>query len=187
VAVLLAPALKVAFRNFRRAGIRLSAGAGRGWVRAMRIRSATAADLATVVRFSAGLFAEDSGIRDPFGDPTWPARGGAAYFGAALVDDRVRVCIAEDAEPRGYLLGRLRPPSSTRGGAVLADLESMFVAAEHRSAGVGKQLVAAFEAWAREAGADALVVSAYASNRRALRFYAAEGFVNHSVQLLRPL
>jgi GNAT superfamily N-acetyltransferase len=70
---------------------------------------------------------------------------------------------------------------------VLADLESIFVAREHRSGGVGARLVAAFEAWAREAGADALTVSAYASNQRALRFYAAEGFVDHSVQLLRRL
>jgi GNAT superfamily N-acetyltransferase len=153
----------------------------------MRIRPATAADLPAIVRFSQGLFAEDSGTRDPFGDPTWPEREGTAYFGAALADEAVRICIAEDAEPRGYLLGRLRPPSPTRSGAVLADLESMFVAAEHRSAGIGKQLVTAFEAWARAAGAQALTVSAYASNQRALRFYAAEGYVDHSVQLLRRL
>src|SRR5689334_7465169 len=153
----------------------------------MRIRPATAADLPTVVRFSAGLFAEDSGTRDPFGDPSWPERAGAAYFGAALGDERVRGWIAEDVEPRGYLLGRLRAPSPTRSGAVLADLESMFVDPGHRSAGIGAQLVAAFTEWARAAGADALVVSAYASNRRALRFYAAEGFVDHTVELLRPL
>jgi GNAT superfamily N-acetyltransferase len=152
----------------------------------VRIRPA-AADLPAVVRFSAGLFAEDSGPRDPFGDPTWPGREGAAYFGAALADDRVRVLIAEDAEPVGYLLGRLRPPSPTRAGAVLADLESMFVAAGHRSSGVGTHLAAAFAAWARDAGADALTVSAYASNQRALAFYAREGFVDHSVQLLRRL
>jgi GNAT superfamily N-acetyltransferase len=141
----------------------------------MRIRPATTADLAAIVCFSAGLFAEDSGTRDPFGDPTWPAREGAAYYGAALDDDRVRICLAEDTESRGYLLGRLRPPNPTRGGAVLADLESMFVVPERRSTGTGKRLVAAFAAWAREAGADALVVSAYASN------------ADHSVQLLgRP-
>jgi hypothetical protein len=93
----------------------------------MRIRPATTADLAAIVCFSAGLFAEDSGTRDPFGDPTWPAREGAAYYGAALDDDRVRICLAEDTESRGYLLGRLRPPNPTRGGAVLADLESMFL------------------------------------------------------------
>jgi GNAT superfamily N-acetyltransferase len=45
--------------------------------------------------------------------------------------------------------------------------------------------VAAFAGWAREVGRDALVVSAYAANRRALRFYAAEGFRDHTVQLLR--
>lgn len=153
----------------------------------MRIRPAVAADLPTVVRFSAGLFAEDAGTRDPFGDPTWPEREGAAYFGAALTDDRVHVLIAEDAEPRGYLLGRLRPPSPTRSGAVLADLESVFVDPGHRSSGTGAQLVTAFTAWAREAGADALVVSTYAANDGARRFYAAEGFVEHSVQLLRRL
>lgn len=153
----------------------------------MRIRPAVAADLPTVVRYSTGLFAEDSGTRDPFGDPTWPEREGAAYFGAALADDRARVLIAEDAGPRGYLLGRLRPPSPTRSGAVLADLESVFVEPGHRSSGTGARLVAAFAEWAREAGADALVVSTYAANERARRFYAAEGFAEHTVQLLRRL
>jgi GNAT superfamily N-acetyltransferase len=153
----------------------------------MRIRPAVTADLPTVVRYSAGLFAEDSGVRDPFGDPTWPEREGAAYFGAALADDRARVLIAEETGPRGYLLGRLRPPSPTRSGAVLADLESVFVDPQHRSSGTGALLVAAFEAWAREAGADALVVSTYASNERARRFYAGGGFAEHTVQLLRRL
>jgi len=60
------------------------------------------------------------------------------------------------------------------------------VSAGHGGVGSGR-CASAFEAWAREAGADALVVSAYASNRRALRFYAAAGFADHSVQLLRPL
>jgi GNAT superfamily N-acetyltransferase len=163
-------------------------GAG-GWRlgRPVRIRRAVAADLDTVVRFAVGLFAEDSGARDPFGDPSWPDRDGAAYYSAALADERVGVWLAEDTEPRGYLLGRLRPPNPTRGGAVFADLESMFVDREQRSAGIGTQLVGAFTAWAREEGADALLVSAYASNERARRFYAAEGFGDHTVQLLRRL
>jgi GNAT superfamily N-acetyltransferase len=97
------------------------------------------------------------------------------------------VLIAEDARPRGYLLGRLRPPSPTRSGAVLADLESVFVDPGHRSSGTGALLVAVFTAWAREAGADALVVSTYATNERAQRFYAGEGFAEHTVQLLRRL
>ncbi len=153
----------------------------------MRIRPAVAADLPAVVRFSAGLFAEDAGTRDPHSDPTWPDREGAAYFGAALADDRAHVLIADDGEPRGYLLGRLRPPSPTRPGVVLAELESMFVAAGHRSSGVGEQLVEAFAAWAGERGVDALLVSAYAANDGARRFYGRTGFAEHSVQLMRRI
>jgi GNAT superfamily N-acetyltransferase len=151
----------------------------------MRIRPAVAADLPVVVRFAGGLFAEDAGTRDPYSDPSWPDREGADYYGAALVDDRTRVLIADDGEPRGYLLGRLRPPNPTRPGVAFAELESMFVAAGHRSAGIGEQLVEAFAEWARERGVDALLVSAYAANGGARRFYERAGFAEHSIQLMR--
>jgi GNAT superfamily N-acetyltransferase len=151
----------------------------------VRIRNAVHADLPAVVGFSTGLFAEDAGTRDPLTDPTWPAREGEGYFGAALATADARILIADDGEPRGYLLGRVRRAGSTRPGVVVAELESMYVAAGHRSAGVGSNLVEAFVAWARDAGATVLTVSAYAANHRARAFYAREGFSEQSVLLQR--
>jgi GNAT superfamily N-acetyltransferase len=56
-----------------------------------------------------------------------------------------------------------------------------------RSAGIGALLVDEFAAWARDAGASTLQVTAYAANDRALAFYERIGFTPRSVVLARPL
>jgi GNAT superfamily N-acetyltransferase len=82
-------------------------------------------------------------------------------------------------------VGRLRGPNALRPGAVTADLESLRVDAGHRRAGVGRELVAAFFAWAEENGANETRVKAFAANQGALEFYRAQGFEPFEVTLRR--
>lgn len=129
-------------------------------------------DVPELVKSAAGLFAEDAGQHDPRMDLGWPDREGAAYY-AKLVDDPDCLCLLAGG---GHLIGRLRPPNELRPGAVTAVLESMRVGPAHRRSGIGAELVAAFFAWAREKGADEILVQAYAANEPAIAFYRAQGF-----------
>lgn len=129
-------------------------------------------DVPELVESVAGLFAEDAGQRDPRMDLGWPEREGPAYY-AKLVEDPGCLCLLAGD---GHLVGRLRPPDPLRPGAVTAVLESMRVGPRHRRSGIGAELVAAFFAWAREKGADEVLVQAYSANDPAIAFYRAQGF-----------
>ncbi|WP_205862083.1 GNAT family N-acetyltransferase [Planosporangium thailandense] len=151
------------------------------------IRTATRRDLDEVVELSAELFAEDAGQRDPYTDLGWPRREGHEYFGGLLTGPTTRCWLAEvDGKVAGSLIGRIKRETTVRPARV-AELESMYVRPEYRSAGVGAALVAEFMAWARGRGAKLAAVTAYAANERALAFYARNGFTPQSVQLEQEL
>lgn len=57
-----------------------------------------------------------------------------------------------------------------------ACLVSMWVAKEKRERGVGKALVEAVVAWARESGARTIVLTVVSNNETAIRFYERLGF-----------
>jgi GNAT superfamily N-acetyltransferase len=147
------------------------------------IRTATRADLDDVVALSAGLFAEDAGQRDRYTDLGWPSREGREYFGGLLDGPTTRCFLADvDGTVGGSLVGRIKRETSVRPVRV-ADLESMYVRPEYRSAGLGSALVAEFFEWARGRGAALAAVTAYAANDRALAFYTANGFAAKSIHL----
>lgn len=53
--------------------------------------------------------------------------------------------------------------------------------------GVGRALMAAGEAWARERGYDRLTLTVFARNARARAFYAHLGFGEETLRLVKPL
>jgi ribosomal protein S18 acetylase RimI-like enzyme len=61
----------------------------------------------------------------------------------------------------------------------------MWVAPDARGAGVGRALVDAVAAWARDRGCGRLVLSVTESNERARRFYVTHGFADTGER--RPL
>jgi ribosomal protein S18 acetylase RimI-like enzyme len=160
-------------------------GAGDFTIVRMRvtIRPATRRDLDDVVALAVQLFAEDAGQRDPYTDLDWPRREGHEYFGGLFGGPSTRCLLAEaDGVIAGSLVARINRESRVRPVRV-AELESMYVRPEYRSAGVGSALVAEFFEWARGRGAQRASVTAYAANDRALAFYARNGFTPKSVQL----
>jgi GNAT superfamily N-acetyltransferase len=147
----------------------------------IHIDVATAEDVEIFLASAIALVATDAGRYDGEAtDVRWADRSGAAYAAGVLSGDNL-VLLARDGDMvTGHLVGRLYGPSSVhpvRG----AELESIHVYPEHRSAGIGSRLVEAFLAWAADHGAVRASVTAYAANEAAVRFYARHGFAIRSV------
>ena len=148
------------------------------------VSAATEKDRAAFIASVNGLFHEDAGVHDPYGDPEWAARGGGAYFADLLTDPRAVPLLARDGDRAvGHLVGRVLEPDTLRAGTRVAVLESIRVDPAARGRGVGSRLVGAFFDWAREHCAVRAGVTAYAANEGAQRFYARHGFAPASVTL----
>jgi ribosomal protein S18 acetylase RimI-like enzyme len=149
----------------------------------IQLRQATGDDVDVLVRLNTALFRQDAGQRDPFTDQTWPQREGQAYFAGVLADPDSTCYLATcNDQPAGYLVGRIRPPTSLR-PVTVAELESMYVHDRFRSQGIGARLVAQFLGWAKANKASRAAVVAYAANQRAISFYQRIGFQPKSLAL----
>ena len=106
------------------------------------------------------------------GDPTTPSdpseegSGGAGSAGGEVV---------------GYLLATSHPAFHANG--LVAWVEEVMVAEPARGAGVGRQLMAAAEAWACRRGARYVALA----TRRAAPFYRALGYEDSAVYFKKPL
>lgn len=147
------------------------------------IRRAEPHDVPALVACSSALFEEDAGSRDPSVNVDWPREHGHQRF-AAGIDDPARLLLVADREGEvvGHLSGVLETPSAMK-RATVATLVSMYVQPPHRRTGTGRHLVAEFLLWARSTGADRAVVTAYASNTDAIRFYERNAFAPQAVTL----
>ncbi len=147
------------------------------------IRLALAADLENVQRLNAALFAVD-GPHDAHLDAAWPMGAGAEYFGGAIAGETGVCFVAEvDETIAGYLVGAMHEETVAYRPVVVAELENMLVDEQYRGFGLGSLLVEFFKSWARQNGAEAIQVSAYAGNTRAQHFYRKHGFSDYALTL----
>jgi GNAT superfamily N-acetyltransferase len=139
----------------------------------IQISTATTDDLPEIIASVDALVATDGGAHNVAAtNLRWAAENGSGYYTSVLANSDNVVLLARDGnQVAGHLVGRLSGPGSMHPIRV-ADLESIHVYPVHRSHGVGEQLVTAFLAWATEKGAQRAMVTAYAANDRAQRFYA---------------
>lgn len=72
-------------------------------------------------------------------------------------------------------------------GEAQAYIGELAVGSEAEGQGIGQQLLAAVEGWAREHGLPLLVLDTGAANVRGRRFYAQAGFAVESVHLTKVL
>jgi ribosomal protein S18 acetylase RimI-like enzyme len=149
----------------------------------MHIKNATVGDIPALVDLNFALFQEDGRQRDPYMNLNWPREEGQEHFGK-LISGPGSLCLLADEGDQtvGYLAGYLRAADSLR-PVKIAELESMYVLPAYRSQEVGRQLVDAFVAWARQQGAQRASVTAYAANDRAIAFYRRAGFTPLSLSL----
>jgi GNAT superfamily N-acetyltransferase len=158
------------------------------------LRRAVTADIPALLELADVLVAYDRQF-DPSLDPAYNrSEEGTAWLRESLVDTNALVLIASanadagNATPLGMLFGRLEESEPWRAtGGVLAELEMLCVVPEGRGRGIGKKLVEAFAAWARERGAVRLWVRVSAENSGAVRFYQRELFRDYDVVLERRI
>jgi len=104
------------------------------------------------------------------------------FEGVVLVADVDRVMVGFVTILTRYCSSE--PDDDPRAHGFVTDL---VVLAAHRGSGVGRSLLRAAEARAREAGAPVLRLSVKAGNTAALNLYSAEGFAELELYLEKPL
>lgn len=105
----------------------------------------------------------------------------------AEVKPGTRTVVACDADgrPAGYLT--IRPDTDFFSGQARAYIEQLATTAEAEGAGVGRQLMAWAEGWARSEGFRTIALDVFASNARARRFYGRNGYEEDFLQMVRTL
>jgi ribosomal protein S18 acetylase RimI-like enzyme len=92
--------------------------------------------------------------------------------------------VLADGTPIGRIWISLTHPRGVPHCAFLYDIE---VVAEHRARGLGRALLAAAEAVAREQGAHALELNVFGTNARAIHLYESSGYRVTKQQMRRSL
>ena len=128
------------------------------------VRAALASDVDALYAFAAGLALDGAPERTAYERELLDALG----------DERSLVLIAEhEGRAVGSLVAGVLPMPTYAGR--LAFLQELYVDESARGTGVGRALMAAFDAWARERGA---AVEALGTSRAgAMAFYERLGFV----------
>lgn len=148
------------------------------------IRKADHSHLKTIQDLNAELFRHDS-TYDELLVLDWPyKRVGRQYF-KELIDGKAGVCfVAEiDGNIVGYLAGAIKGSESWRAVKKRAELENMLVKKEYRGRGVGSKLVQQFLKWSKKQKAEKVLVVAYTTNQKAIKFYKKNKFVPYNFSL----
>lgn len=144
------------------------------------VRPATADDVPAMVALLAMLFAIEADFAI---DPAAQARGLALLFG----HEDAAVLVA-DADGAVVGMCTVQLGVSTARGGLSAGIEDVVVMERCRGQGIGRQLIAAAERWARERGALRIALLADETNAPALDFYGHLGFTRtRLVWLAKPL
>jgi GNAT superfamily N-acetyltransferase len=138
----------------------------------VRVRPATPADRDQVWPLARDLATSYTAERPAF----------ERSYASLLADRSALVLVAETTGAiTGYLLATSHPAFHANG--LVAWVEEVMVAEPARSTGVGRQLMAAAEAWARDRGARYVALA----TRRAAPFYRALGYEDSAVYFKKPL
>lgn len=104
----------------------------------------------------------------------YPSTANETAMRLAALDDRSAALVADD-DGRPVAWVHVALVTSLISG-VKADIGGLVVDEAVRSSGIGAELLAAAEDWAREHGATTMVVRSRVARERAHRFYEREGY-----------
>lgn len=113
------------------------------------------------------------------------ASGGHAFLFVAIASENSGV--NEEERVIGFLSGELREGSPTFSPKTWASVDDIYVIPEHRSRGIGRELVRRCREWADEHGADGVSLQVAAANSRARDLYKRLGFREVSVYAVSEL
>jgi ribosomal protein S18 acetylase RimI-like enzyme len=128
--------------------------------------------------------AEEHAAYDPIYATSPDAEKTMRRFLADLANGRhsfLFVAVCGDERVIGFVSGELREGSPTFHSKTWASVDDVYVAADHRSMGVGRALLENVRTWARERGADGVSLQVAAANERGRKFYEELGFREISV------
>jgi GNAT superfamily N-acetyltransferase len=147
----------------------------------LRYRPATAADALCLGVLATQVFLDTyapAGIRPALAREVLASCSVEAYA-ALLADPGVRIAVAECA---GHLAGfaqlRLDAPHPGLPGLRAAELDRLYVQEPFTGRGVGRRLLQEAERTAAASGAQAVWLTAYVGNARALAFYPRQGYAD---------
>lgn len=151
------------------------------------IRKATVDDLPRVQELSQELFTVEK-VRDPRLNMEWSmGEDGRKIFLARITEEKRFCFIAEvDGKIVGYSTGSELPVYAWRPVKRL-ELENLIVTEKYRGQRIGEKLAQAVFDLAKQWGMERVMLSAYAANEHALRFYKRVGFAPDSIQLEKVL
>jgi GNAT superfamily N-acetyltransferase len=145
------------------------------------IRSARQDEIEAVLAMYEWLF-EPPGARPP----SWDPDRAMAALREAIASDRGTVLVAERHDRLIGLCAAYLDLESVRFGR-RCWIEDLAVHPEHRSQGVGAQLLSAAMEWARDGGATHLELDTNVARDGARRFYEGQGPSHHSISYTWPL
>lgn len=148
----------------------------------MIIRKARIEDLLAIQDLSAELFKIEQ-QRDPALKMDWPYKEGKEYFVERITKSGVCFVAEEGGQIIGYQAGAIEESEVEWRPIRCVEAENMLVKEEFRGRGVGTALLKSLIEWAKEQGAQKVMVSAYASNERAIELYKRMGFKPYAVDL----
>jgi GNAT superfamily N-acetyltransferase len=129
----------------------------------MRIRPMTTADAPLVADLTTQL--------------GYPVTAAETAERLAMLDARPDEHAALVADADGRAVGWVHVELSTSlASGQSASIGGLVIDERHRSSGIGAELLAAAEVWARERGAGTMVVRSRIARERAHRFYEREGY-----------
>jgi len=150
------------------------------------VRAATAADCAWIIALTPRLHA--------FGPPPWRPRDQMDRAVARVVETAIlrptpgaTVLAAFDPEDRGLGFIHLHPATDFFTGEAHGHISDLVVAPAAEGRGVGRALMAAAEAWARERGYRLLTLNVFDANQRARALYERLGYRPDVIKLVKPL
>lgn len=153
----------------------------------MTVRPATRSDTTALVACWEQLMADGARV-----DPALtPPLDGAQRFRARILDlwfgSFLPFPAAWVAEREGQVIGLIsglpHPTHALRVHAPTARIEDLWVHPEHRRQGIATQLLAAFEAAARDAGYPRVEVGTLAADERAVAFWKSSDYVAQTLFL----
>jgi ribosomal protein S18 acetylase RimI-like enzyme len=117
------------------------------------------------------------------------ARFGEEEFAEELRGGNTRMLVAEwDGEVVGFVAASIRfPEKPWEAEHPWGSIDDVIVRADLRERGIGRQLLTAAEAWARERGAPEIRLSVGEYNRDAIRLYERLGFETIRRQMRKRL
>lgn len=147
------------------------------------VRLARIEDLEYIQDLNHQLFLHDFAF-DELLNKNWAyEEKGEKYFRAAIVDNDKCCFVAEiNGEIVGYLAGSIRNVTGWR-NVRQAELDNTLVIEKYRGQGIGRLLAEKFFSWCSDNNAEKILVSAYALNKNAIKFYESLGFKKYEIGL----